>query len=235
MVIIRRTATGWKTRTDQPRVDFEFSLGRPAGGFAVECADHGDHDLVVYLAIPFLFAVWLCVWRFPAVHYLPGVRWTNGDYYTGHRQIRIDFHHGALWWHIWDHPDQYLSKHWRFGSFYPLDWLLGRAKYTESPRNATAAFLELPEGYYAIGAELYRATWRRPRWPFPQWVDRCEIVIPDGVPVPGKLGDDSIFSFATPAGKLGEALEALRADVLRSRGSDDWAPAGGWPAHCLTR
>lgn len=98
-------------------------------------------------------------------------------------------------------------------------------------RRAVPASVELPEGFYRCVVELYRTERRRRLWPFPVALECAEITIPNGVPVPG----DRIYSMVTTGLTAGEAVEALRCEVLRRRGAEDWAPAAGWPTHCMVR
>jgi len=50
--------------------------------------------------------------------------------------------------------------------------------------------------------------------------------------------DDAIYGMTCPSGTVAEAIDTIRESVLRDRrrnGGEDWAPAGGWPDHCITR
>lgn len=208
----------------------EWRIGALRAGAGVYFSHAWEDDLMIHLSIPLLLTVYFWINHWPAVYRLPGVR--SGAYGTGQRTLALDFHHWAIWWKLWVHEDNMaISDGWRRGSFYPLDWLLGAQRPLVGPRRTVPAAIELPEGYYAAIVDLYRMEWRRPRWPFATGIDRADVTIPHGIPIP----DDRLYSMTTPAKTAGEAVEAMRRDVLRSRGCDDWAPASGWPQHCVVR
>ncbi len=222
---------------------FSWLLFGRSCGVSIDCSDTGDDNLTLHLALPFLFSVWLHISRLPIVKRLPGVKW-NGKWGSGDREIRIAFHDGAVWWQLWRYPNESKPNDWRDSNFDFVDFLLGRNKYSESERTKDNVFIEMPEGYYPASVELYTATWKRSRWPWPKIVQRAEIEIEGGLPIPGKgengydCEDDAIFSGNYCAVTVWEATASIRASALRDRqryGGDGWAPDDGWPDHCIAR
>lgn len=204
----------------------------------------GDDAIMLSLAIPFLFALYLSVERAKWIKRLPGVRWVSGDYNSGERELRVAVHDNALWWNIWINGMGMRNSSWRDSCFHFDDFFLGRSKYSESPHQYYTAAIEMPEGYYIAKIELFTSTWKRPRWPFPQSIARADVEIEGGVPVPGDgenswdMDDDCILSGMYPAATVEEALAAVRESAMRTRrrnGGENWVPADGWPAHCELR
>lgn len=160
----------------------------------------------------------------------------------------LRFHGRAVWWSIW-HPQHSWTKgtpKWRHGSFHWWDWLTGKPVYssvlTEGPATVT---IPMPEGGYLATVTLDRATWKRPRWPWPTVRHGYTIdvlsrptpegpMVPDGsgtgaprtngyIPVPGKgenswdCGGDGVFSQSGSARTVEEAIGQMVAGVLRDR------------------
>lgn len=222
---------GWVHFNKHQQVGAEWHVGRRQCTAGIQFSDTGDHALMVWLALPFLFTVYLWIDRLP-VQWLPGVRWTGGDYNTGERELSLGFHHGALFYRLWTHPDNCDQ---RFGAIHFDDLLLGKVRRRVLRQSANVATVELPEGFYRMAVRLFEIEYRRPRWPFPQRVTRFDAQIADGIPIPGKWGDDAVYSLSAMGGTVAEAVEAVRLAVLRDRGGEAWAPADGWPSHCLKR
>lgn len=201
--------------------------------FNLTCSDTDDYNLTIGLSL-LLFSVWLHVARFPLVCRLPGVKWT-GKWGSGEREIRITFMDGGLWWVLWRYPNESKSHDWRDGNFKPLDLLLGRERYSEGERYHFDTFVVMPEAVYPVTVELYRATWKRPRWPWGKSIRRADIECEKGVPKPGKgenswdMEDDALFGMTCPAATLDEARTAFEfavlSDRLRYGGSAEWKPA----------
>lgn len=224
-------------------ITVEWSLLRRQCHASIEFSTVGDEAITVALAIPYLFAVWLSIQKAKWIERLPGVRLVNGDYNGGERTISVGIHDAAIWWHLWINRNGMRQMYdWRDNCFRPVDFLLGKPKHSRSERQRADAFLAMPEGMYKATVVLFTSTWTRPRWPWGMSVERASVEIEGGVPVPGHgdndwdLDDDAIFSGTYPAPTVEDALSAVRASAMRQRqrhGGDDWAPAAGWPAHCL--
>ena len=122
----------------------------------------------------------------------------------------------------------------------PLDFLLGKRRYSKENLTEESAFVMLPEGAYPAWVQLYTAVWKRPRWPWARRVPRANVAVTGGVPIPGK-GDngrdmDAIHNVAIPAATTAEAVEMFAEIVWRERkrhAGINWTPATGWPAHLI--
>lgn len=212
---------------------------------SIEFSSTGDDAIMFALAIPFLFAIYLSVDKAKWVKHLPGVKWVDGDYNSGEREIRIAIHDNAVWWNLWINSTGIRSRSWRDGCFHFDDFFLGRNKYSESERQRHEVFLAMPEGFYPVVVELFTSTWKRKRWPWAKSIERANVEIEGGLPVPGDgdndwdLDDDAIFSSTFPASTVEDALSAVRESAMHDRrrkgGGEDWQPSAGWPVHCVTR
>lgn len=202
-------------------------------GFRIAFSDVSDSAIDVWVNVPFLFSLYFHLSRAKWVKRLPGVKWT-GKWGSGEREIYIRFHDSALWWTLWRFTGESKSRDWRDSNFHFDDFLLGREKYSES-EHTTHHVLFLVQGTaYPATVELYTSTWKRSRWPWPKTVNRANVEVETGVPVPGKgengwdMEDDAIYGLTTNADTVGEALSAFRESVIRQRskyGGDNWVQA----------
>lgn len=88
----------------------EYYFFQKRAGIGIHLA--WDDDIMAYIAIPFLFTVYLWVVQCPITRRLPG-----------QRSITLDFRHEALRWKLWVHEGNYDCRDgWRRGSFYPSDF-----------------------------------------------------------------------------------------------------------------
>ena len=210
-------------------------------GLSIEFSTTDDHNVLLVIQIPFILALYISLDRLPIVKKLPGVKWKNGDYYSGHREISLTLHDWAVWWRIWRHPHISDSRDKRDGCFHIDNFLLGRARYFESQRIRRNKSISLPEGDYPIVIEIYDAIWLRPRWPFPRTIRRANIEIEKGIPTPGGDSDyapdeDATYGFTCVARTDEEAIRFLRESIMRDREGDvTWQPKAGWPEHCIRR
>lgn len=151
------------------------------------------------------------------------------------REIRVEYHGGAIWWSLWHHPHEWNNRtpRWRNGNFSPVNWLLGRRQYSTVELERRRVRLSFPEGTYDAEIILTEDTRKRPRSPFVRRIKRAEIKVELGVPVPGKgenswdCGEDAIYSLTTPAISVNEAIGKFVADVYRTRlryGGSEWKP-----------
>jgi hypothetical protein len=154
---------------------------------------------------------------------------------TEAREIRVDCHNGAIWWSLWHSVRDWHNgtPRWRNGSFSPLDFLLGRHKYSRVELSRRREQIPFPEAIYDAEIVLTEDTWRRPRWPFPRRIKRAHVEVERGVPVPGKgenswdCGEDARFSLTTPARNTEEAIVKFVASVYGDRvryGGSMWKP-----------
>lgn len=204
----------------------------------------GDDAIMFSLAIPFLFALYLSLERAKWVKRFPGVRWVSGDYNSGERELRFAVHDNAFWWNIWINRMGMRNDSWRDRCFHFDDFFLGRNKYSETERQRFDSVLVMPEGVYPATVELFTSTWKRPRWPWPTSINRADVQIEGGIPIPGDgenswdIDDDAIYGLTCPSGTVEEALSSIRESAMRDRrrnGGENWVPDAGWPAHCITR
>lgn len=211
----------------------EWSLFGRRCAIELEFSTTGDEHILFSLSIPFVFALYLSLERASWITRLPGVKW-DGNFRNGDREIGLRIFGGAIWWRLWRNPMIGEGRDWRDGCFHVDDFLLGRPQYSQSAHERHTANLLMPEGVYPVKVELYTATWKRKRWPWPKTVKRANVTIESGLAVPGDgendwdMDDDAIYESTFPAASVGEALELVRESALRQRGGDTWSPAEGW-------
>jgi hypothetical protein len=145
----------------------------------------------------------------------------------------LRYHDKAVWWSVW-HPKHSWTRgtpRWRHGNFHWVDWLFGKRAYScETVEGPMRVMVPMPERSYPATATLERATWKRPRWPWPTHVMRVHIDVlkDDGseggyIPEPGKgenswdCGPDGVFSMTCPARSIEEGVGVLVGSALRTR------------------
>ena len=202
--------------------------------------DSGDDEQIRFgFGIPLLITIYMGIGRFDALMRLLGLTWPQVRDKRSRdwkRELSANWHNGALWLCLWDNPDE-TSRHDRQYCINPANILFGRSKYSESPRETHTASLTLPEGTYPLVVELYKATWKRPRWPRSVSTQRADVDAgKNGIQIPGKgendwdCDDDAVFSMTCPAATVEQAVETLRALILRDRkryGGPNWQPEAG--------
>lgn len=206
-----------------PGNNFQVSwhLGSRSCAFELTFSSIGDDDFCFYIAIPFLFAFWFMIGNLPIVKKLPGVKW-NGEWGSGERKIGVAIHHETFWIYPWIDDD---GRWWSLN--FP-DFFFGRAKYSTVDLEQDTTVVPLPEGDYPAKYRLYRATWKRPRWPWAKTLLRGEIEVEKGIPIPGKgenswdMDDDAIFSMTCVAATKEETVAAYVDSVMRTRGKYGW-------------
>lgn len=195
----------------------------------------GADELTLFLALPFIGMIFLSAARIGRLVRWLGVEWAKDkDVDDMEREAGVDWNRDHLTISLWANQDKHWGS-WRY-HYINLNWLLlGHPKYSETPRESHEAVLTMPEGAYPLKVELYTASWKQPRWPRVRSIRRAdvEVLAKGGVPFPGKgeseydLGDDAVFSLTCPAKTVEEAVEALRASVMRDREKNagpDWRP-----------
>ncbi len=228
---------GYFFHVGRQRFNFSIGLRSSLALISLNFSSTDDDDFSFSIALYKLIYFHFAIGHLPIVHHLPGVKW-NGKYGSGERELRLSWRPCSWHWNIWTYPHE--SKNWwRDGWFDLTDFLLGRAKHSESGHMSFHSFIHMPEGAYPADVELYTSTWKRPRWPWGKSIKRANVIIENGVPVPGDgenswdMDDDAILESTVPASTVAEAVEAVRQSAIRQRGGDGWIPDAGIPAHCL--
>lgn len=165
-----------------------------------------------------------------------------GFTYEG-REISLSWNieHHYISWNWWVDPSGWSSKRpkWRDGSFYYLDFLLGRHIYKCEEIESRVVQLDMPEGIYSCHIQLSKDTWTRKRFPFLKKSRLGAMVIPEyPIPVPGKgenswdCGEDAVFSSGCIAATYDEAIQEIKESVMRDRnkygGGERWRPSETW-------
>lgn len=220
------------------RANIEWALNPKRLAIGADFADEAcaDDNLLVYFSIPYLISLYFSVSRLPIVTKLPGVKWQSGDHYSGERSIEFYYNphnENHMHWRLWRNPHISNSRDWRDDGLFVDDLIFGREKYTKEGRETRSITIDMPEGTYEATAKLFTATWTRKRWRKPRTNNRVEIEIPKGIPHPGHgenswdQDDDATYAITTNANTIEEAIENLKASVMRERlkyGGEDWKP-----------
>lgn len=150
--------------------------------------------------------------------------------------VSLNIHHAG--------HDCFNCKGWNGPHWYwwPIDSLLGKPVHESKAlprfRVGEKLFPEkrgvlMPEGIYPVEVVLTRDTWKRARWPWPRVIQRAHIECKRPIPKPGKgenawdCCEDATFSLTCPASTVEEALEKLKASIMRDRerhGGKGWLP-----------
>jgi len=171
------------------------------------------------------------------------------------RTTGIRIFDGSIWLELWS-SDSWRSTDNRnlpwngsgwTATLHISDWVLGKQIYEEAEIGWHTGAVDLPEGRYPAKVVLSRVRWYRPRsrWiVYPKWQYRALVVVPDGVPLPGKgtssynCDDDSLYRASFGAEEAERPWEeyfsqfAERAMDHRVRyAGQAWVPAEGWPSH----
>jgi len=116
-----------------------------------------------------------------------------------------------------------------YWSIFVDEFFLGRNVYTtRHHRKHSNVDIYFPEGLYHLDIDLFEGVWTRKRfpfWPFAKTIQRAKVKVVEkgGIPKPGKgenswdCGDDATYSITGPAKSVHEAIEMIRATVLRQR------------------
>ena len=149
----------------------------------------------------------------------------GGDW--GWRELSFSIGRECVRWNIWTSTMEWSSSTpwWRNGSFYFIDFLLGRHKHSESQVEHREVLVPMPERAYKGTAVLHLGKWKRPRWPFSKQMLRATVEMNEGeqIPVMGKgenswdCGEDAIYSQTSPAKTIEEGVAHMVESALRSR------------------
>jgi len=208
----------------------------------------GENDLPaisLYFGLPFLFTLYLTLESKRFRPLVPTVRTKSyvrpGEYWDMPitRRVGVKVFGGKIWFDLWSaENDSSHNKKWQEFNFAPLDFIFGHSRYSRLNELSEETKIIMPEGRYPATITIYTAVWSRPRWPFARRVERVEVEIPGGIPIPGKgesswdVGDDAIVSVTVAAETREEAKRKVFGLVMDRRircAAADWQPAAGWP------
>lgn len=196
-----------------------------------------DDSLSFHFSIPFLLALYVSISRLPIVKRLPGVKYVSGKHDSGMRSIDFTYdrrENNWVHWRLWRNPHFGNSRDWLDSGLFIDDVIFGRDRYSERELDSQPCVIVMPERSYNATARRYVATWTRKRWRKPKSINRVEIEVPEGIGTPGHgenswdMDDDATFEFTTNADTVEEAIESLRARILKERkkfGGEDWVPS----------
>lgn len=229
---------------------FEWSLfRRSAPGLSLDLADCDDDAIGGHLALGFAALYWgfqnrwlrRIMERLTSRDSKPreyeirdgGGNLSTGSYWsTNGRTIGVRWFEGSLWIDLWNDPmeSRSVDPGWWHITITPLDTLLGRTRYKETPIADERVIVPMPEGGYAATVKIFESVWSRPRWPF-AWrrMVRSEITPDVPIPFPGKgenswdCGEDATHSMIGAYETGFDAAMALSRSVMRDR-----VRYGGW-------
>lgn len=232
----------YSSETNTNCIGFEWSLFRKRFGLSIDFSSNDDSVFLFSLSVPFVGSFYFTIDRCAWMKNLPGVRWKNGDYYSGERSVGFHITEWVLFWRLWRNPMISNRHDWRDSAFHIDDFFLGSRSYSESDRYKVETYVPMPEGDYPCTVEIYTAVWKRSRWPWPVTVDRATIKIPGGIPIPGDAdsdfydGDDLTYEITINASTADQARIEVWQDAMTERrkyGGENWIPENGWPSHCV--
>jgi len=204
----------------------------------------GDNDagqITLAITVPWLFSLYLWIHYWPLHKILPG-KWVDSRCRPGTkfkmatpREIGLFIGDGRVSLSLWHNPNDWSRDDpwwWEF-TVHPIDFLLGRSKYSERNLSMHDDTLRMPEGYYDVKIRMFESTWKRSRWPWHRRMVRAEIECYEPIPVPGKgenswdLDDDAVHSMTCLARTPEDAMNQLIASIYRDReryGGIEWLP-----------
>lgn len=108
------------------------------------------------------------------------------------------------------------------GTFNYINFILGKAEYSEKTLQEQDIKLEMPEKIYNGTGRLFNGYWKRSRW-ITKVITRCEVNFPEGVPHPGKgtcahnCDDTSTFSLTASTDNILECIQKFKNDIMYMR------------------
>lgn len=212
-------------------ITLEWGFGKPRCGFSIDLST-GDSDdgICFYLALPFLFLVYLAFEGFVPRHWFPGEWRTNSIdgktyYYAEKRSVGVCIHDWIIWFSLWENPNEWNRSDpwwWRF-NLHILDFFLGQQKYSACTIQKGRIAIPMPEKAYPANYELYDGIWKRPRWKT-LIVRRLNIDNDEGIPLPGKgttsynCSDDASYSVSMVyRGSLDATVKEYAAGLIQDR------------------
>jgi hypothetical protein len=229
-----RAGRCWLHWSDHHRnVCLEWSFWKPRLSVGIGLADY-DHVLAGHFCIGLVNLYWHLD-HYPLYQWIRDRIKRPDEKYGNGRTIGFTVFDDAIMIDLWNDPMESRGKDPKWWHIYilPKDVVLGRAKYSERVIRSTRVEVPMPEANYAATVEVQEATWKRPRWPWPHRMVRCEITPDVPIPFPGKgenswdCGEDATHSMTCAATNEQEAVSALVASVLRDRyrhGGKHWRP-----------
>lgn len=217
---------------------FEYSAGhkgwRPIG-FDIGLATHDD--FLKFSISLFFFSIYLSWDWHKAASWLSNLIKRKDENYGSGRDIGFLLLGDTVTINLWSDPMEHRGNDPKWWHTYInlSDLVFGRAKCTTKELESHNLPIPMPEKAYPAIIKLIEYTWKRPRWPFPKSIKRCEIEIEgnEGVPFEGKgensydCGIDATHGMTT--GKVRDVQEGVGifvAHCLRDRikngGWDDW-------------
>jgi hypothetical protein len=164
------------------------------------CGEDGP-DVMLHVCVPFVFSFYLTVCT------------RLGRLFGDHREVGVQFHGGAVWFHPCTTVDNWESRWpwWRRGvCWHYLDTLLGERRCTLTTLGTYTIRDVVPAGRgyeakeYTFHVKVLVRDASRPRWLPDRFMATDTSVVEGGVPLPGKgenswdCGEDARHSVYTP-------------------------------------
>ena len=232
----------WNDTLDKKAWSVSLELGTRGNswvnfGAAFSLEPHGDWgDLHLRLGVPKL-DIYLG-WESPLA--LKIAKALHGPGY-GERETGFRLYGDVLTWHVWHDPMGEWGRNtpwWRYKYLHLTDLICGRSKYSDETLDTGDCTIAKPEGKYAATYKVFRSTWKRPRG-FTKTLDRIDIEISKGIPIPGKgensydIDDDKTFGVTMPLNgrSIRECCDDVARNALKTRQEREsltWIPSAGW-------
>jgi hypothetical protein len=212
--------------------DWHFFNRRLSIGIGL--ADY-DHALTAHFCIGLINLYWhLDHW--PLYQRIRDRIKRKNETYGNGRTIGFSFGEGMLLVDIWNDPmeHRHADPRWWHFAFIPRDFFFGHSVHSERTIRESRVDVPMPERNYPATVRVFESTWKRPRWPWPKRIVRCDITPDTPIPFPGKgenswdCGEDATHSMTCMASTEYEAVAKLVESVLRDRhrhGGKQWRPA----------
>lgn len=235
----------WRDEHYKSRVHLEWYLLWRSRSCGVSVTFNGcdDEGLLLHLAIPFLFNVYIGLTFAWINRLMPTRPYKRADgtvmALPDERECSLSIHSGCLWWSFYRNPNEWNwdDPRWMRGSFDPAKFFLGDVKHWREDEAPVDGVIQLPEGEYQFKGSTYIGVWKRPRWLATR--DRIYHVDFDPpLPIPGKgtesynCDDDGTYGCSGPAESLEAFLQQQVKQTLEHReryGGKKWTPREGWP------
>jgi hypothetical protein len=181
----------WWHIGERTTIGLEATNGRTFPHLAFEIMVGGEHTLMLHIAVPFLFAlyIWLESWPLSRRLRLPYDNRTTGFH------ISKDLSTFQIW-NDESHWQRGKSRHW---SVLNEHLLFGQSTYKQGVLQVVDGVIPMPEGNYPAKFEIAIDTWTWPRFKKPVSKLCVDVDIAGGITHPGKgtdshnLDDDALF------------------------------------------
>lgn len=147
----------------------------------------------------------------------------------------ISYYEGLLMLYGWTPVNEWRGTDRRKAINIP-DLVLGASAFSTEVLGEYQVLIPMPEGNYRAKVSMLRCTWSRTRWPRRKVIQRAEVDVEPGIPIPGKgendwdMADTAIESVTVVAQSLPEAVGCVVKSALRDRerygGTIAWVPQG---------